>query len=44
MYALPFFFVTFLWQFPAGLLVYWTMTTLLSIAEQPLKRTVDPPD
>jgi YidC/Oxa1 family membrane protein insertase len=44
MYVLPFFFITFLWQFPAGLLVYWTTTTLLSIAEQPLKRLVEPAD
>lgn len=42
MYLLPFIFITFLWQFPAGLLVYWTTITLLSIAEQPLKRVVDP--
>jgi YidC/Oxa1 family membrane protein insertase len=42
MYVLPFFFITFLWQFPAGLLVYWTTITILSIAEQPLKRVVDP--
>jgi YidC/Oxa1 family membrane protein insertase len=42
MYILPFFFITFLWQFPAGLLLYWTVITLLSIAEQPLKRVVDP--
>jgi YidC/Oxa1 family membrane protein insertase len=44
MYVLPFFFITFLWQFPAGLLIYWTTTTLLSIAELPLKRVVDPGD
>ena len=44
MYALPFLFITFLWQFPAGLLVYWTTTTLLSIAEQPLKQVVDVSD
>ena len=30
--ALPFLFVAFVWQFPAGLLVYWITTNLWTIA------------
>jgi YidC/Oxa1 family membrane protein insertase len=32
--ALPFFFVAFIWQFPAGLLVYWITTNLWTILQQ----------
>src|ERR1044072_3149265 len=32
--ALPFIFVTFVIQFPAGLLVYWITTTLWTIVQQ----------
>src|SRR5829696_3309435 len=32
--ALPFFFVLFVWQFPAGLLVYWITTNLWTIGQQ----------
>ena len=32
--ALPFFFVAFIWQFPAGLLVYWITTNLWTIVQQ----------
>ena len=32
--ALPFFFVAFVWQFPAGLLVYWITTNLWTIVQQ----------
>ena len=32
--ALPFFFVLFVWQFPAGLLVYWITTNLWTIVQQ----------
>ena len=32
--ALPFFFVLFVWQFPAGLLVYWITTNLWTILQQ----------
>src|SRR3954451_19039290 len=34
MYALPFFFVTFVINFPAGLLVYWITTNLWTIVQQ----------
>ena len=34
MYGLPFFFVAFIWQFPAGLLVYWITTNLWTIVQQ----------
>src|SRR5215203_5048759 len=36
--ALPFFFVLFVWQFPAGLLVYWITTNLWTIAQQSIVR------
>src|SRR3954447_11158102 len=36
--ALPFFFVLFVWQFPAGLLVYWITTNLWTIAQQAIVR------
>jgi YidC/Oxa1 family membrane protein insertase len=32
--ALPFVFVAFIWQFPAGLLVYWITTNLWTIVQQ----------
>jgi YidC/Oxa1 family membrane protein insertase len=32
--ALPFLFVAFIWQFPAGLLVYWITTNLWTIVQQ----------
>jgi YidC/Oxa1 family membrane protein insertase len=38
MYALPFFFVAFIWQFPAGLLVYWITTNLWTIVQQAIVR------
>jgi YidC/Oxa1 family membrane protein insertase len=34
MYALPFFFVTFVFSFPAGLLVYWITTNVWTIVQQ----------
>jgi YidC/Oxa1 family membrane protein insertase len=34
MYALPFFFVVFVINFPAGLLVYWITTNLWTIVQQ----------
>jgi YidC/Oxa1 family membrane protein insertase len=34
MYALPFFFVTFVINFPAGLLVYWITTNVWTIVQQ----------
>src|SRR3954470_18105608 len=34
MYVLPFFFVTFVFRFPAGLLVYWITTNLWTIVQQ----------
>jgi YidC/Oxa1 family membrane protein insertase len=34
MYGLPFLFVAFVWQFPAGLLVYWITTNLWTIVQQ----------
>jgi YidC/Oxa1 family membrane protein insertase len=36
--ALPFFFVLFVWQFPAGLLVYWITTNTWTIAQQAIVR------
>src|SRR5215213_8615248 len=36
--ALPFFFVAFVWQFPAGLLVYWITTNLWTIVQQAIVR------
>jgi YidC/Oxa1 family membrane protein insertase len=36
--ALPFFFVLFVWQFPAGLLVYWITTNVWTIAQQGIVR------
>ncbi len=38
MIALPFFFVIFVWQFPAGLLVYWITTNLWTIVQQAIVR------
>ena len=32
--ALPFLFVAFIWQFPAGLLLYWITTNLWTILQQ----------
>jgi len=34
MLGLPFFFVIFIWQFPAGLLVYWITTNAWTIVQQ----------
>ncbi len=34
MLGLPFFFVAFIWQFPAGLLVYWITTNAWTIVQQ----------
>jgi YidC/Oxa1 family membrane protein insertase len=36
--ALPFFFVAVIWQFPAGLLVYWITTNLWTIVQQAIIR------
>ena len=38
MYGLPFFFVTFIFQFPAGLLLYWITTNLWTIVQQVIVR------
>ena len=38
MYALPFLFVAFIWNFPAGLLVYWITTNLWTIVQQAIVR------
>ncbi|MEA2167968.1 MAG: YidC/Oxa1 family rane protein insertase [Solirubrobacteraceae bacterium] len=38
MYALPFFFVTFVFRFPAGLLLYWITTNLWTIVQQAIVR------
>jgi YidC/Oxa1 family membrane protein insertase len=38
MFGLPFIFVAFIWQFPAGLLVYWITTNLWTIAQQAIVR------
>jgi hypothetical protein len=37
--GLPFFFVPFIWSFPAGLLVYWITTNTWTIAQQPSSRS-----
>ena len=42
--ALPFFFVLFVWQFPAGLLVYWITTNLWTIVQQAIVRKRLGPD
>ncbi len=43
MYGLPFFFVTFVFRFPAGLLLYWITTNLWTIAQQLIvKRRLGP--
>jgi len=39
MYALPFFFVVFVINFPAGLLVYWITTNIWTIVQQQIIRT-----
>jgi YidC/Oxa1 family membrane protein insertase len=48
MMALPFVFVAFVWQFPAGLLVYWITTNLWTIVQQAIVRKrlgpLRPPD
>ncbi len=38
MYGLPFFFVVFVFNFPAGLLVYWITTNLWTIVQQLIVR------
>jgi YidC/Oxa1 family membrane protein insertase len=38
MYALPFFFVIFVFSFPAGLLVYWITTNFWTIVQQSVVR------
>ena len=38
MYALPFFFVIFVFSFPAGLLVYWITTNFWTIVQQTIVR------
>ncbi len=38
MYGLPFFFVIFVFQFPAGLLLYWITTNLWTIVQQLIVR------
>jgi YidC/Oxa1 family membrane protein insertase len=38
MYGLPFFFVAFVFQFPAGLLLYWITTNLWTIVQQVIVR------
>jgi YidC/Oxa1 family membrane protein insertase len=38
MYGLPFFFVTFIFRFPAGLLLYWITTNLWTIVQQVIVR------
>ena len=43
MFALPFLFVPFIINFPAGLLVYWITTNSWTIAQQLLIRKVLPP-
>jgi YidC/Oxa1 family membrane protein insertase len=48
MMALPFVFVAFVWQFPAGLLVYWITTNVWTIVQQAIVRKrlgpLRPPD
>lgn len=43
MYGLPFFFVVFVFQFPAGLLLYWITTNLWTIAQQLIIKRVHGP-
>jgi YidC/Oxa1 family membrane protein insertase len=43
MFALPFIFVPFIVNFPAGLLVYWCTTNVFTIGQQLLVRKVLPP-
>jgi YidC/Oxa1 family membrane protein insertase len=41
--AMPFFFVSFVWRFPAGLLVYWITTNLWTIVQQAIvKKRIGP--
>jgi YidC/Oxa1 family membrane protein insertase len=41
--AMPFFFVTFVWRFPAGLLLYWITTNLWTIVQQAIvKKRIGP--
>ena len=41
--AMPFFFVTFVWRFPAGLLLYWITTNVWTIAQQAIvKKRIGP--
>jgi len=46
--ALPFLFIAFIWNFPAGLLVYWITTNLWTIVQQAIVRKrlgpIKPPD
>ena len=43
MYGLPFFFVTFVFRFPAGLLLYWITTNCWTIVQQQIiKRRLGP--
>jgi len=45
MRAMPFIFIAFLWNFPAGLFVYWITTNLWSIGQQLIiKRTMPKPE
>jgi YidC/Oxa1 family membrane protein insertase len=40
---MPFFFVSFVWRFPAGLLVYWITTNLWTIVQQAIvKKRIGP--
>src|ERR687885_221820 len=38
MYGLPFFFVSFIFRFPAGLLLYWITTNTWTILQQAIVR------
>src|SRR6266536_768073 len=38
MFGLPLFFVSFVWRFPAGLLLYWITTNLWTIVQQTIVR------
>jgi YidC/Oxa1 family membrane protein insertase len=41
--AMPFFFVSFVWRFPAGLLLYWITTNLWTIVQQAIvKKRIGP--
>jgi YidC/Oxa1 family membrane protein insertase len=41
--AMPFFFVAFVWRFPAGLLLYWITTNLWTIVQQAIiKKRIGP--